>query len=115
SPESSSEGLILRRSPARADSGRRSGAPSGSIVVIVVVVGAKATRLRVDRHFARLPIHGPGHFDISAVAGDGDVRPSVCLQFLQDLLRGHWAVSRNESGRLGLLRVGDRQAGASGE
>jgi hypothetical protein len=73
SPESSGEGLNLRRSPARADSGRRSGAPSGSIVVIVVVVGAKPTRLRVDRHFARLPIHGPGRFDISAVARDDDV------------------------------------------
>ena len=58
---------------ARADSGRRTGAPSGSIVVIVVVVGAKPTRLRVDRHFARLPIHGPGHIDISAVARDDDV------------------------------------------
>jgi hypothetical protein len=58
---------------ARADLGRRTGAPSGSIVVIVVVVGAKPTRLRVDRHFARLPIHGPGHIDISAVARDDDV------------------------------------------
>jgi hypothetical protein len=70
---SSGEGLSLRRSPARADSGRRTGAPSGSIVVIVVVVGAKATRLRVDRHFANLPIPGAGHFDIPAAAGDGDV------------------------------------------
>ena len=69
----SGEGLNLRRSPARADSGRRSGAPSGSIVVIVVVVGAKATRLRVDRHFARLPIHGTRHFEISADARDDDV------------------------------------------
>src|SRR5262245_785713 len=92
----SGEGLHLSRPPARADSGRRSGAPSGSIVVIVIVVGAKATRLRVDRHFARLPIHGPGHFDISAVAGDDDF-------------------SRNESGCLDLLRVGDRQADASGK
>src|SRR5262249_19881049 len=113
SPKSSGEGLNLRRSPARADSGRRTGASSGSIVVIVVVVGAKATRLRVDLHFARLPIHGPGHFDISAVARDDDVRPSVRLQLLQHLLCRHWAVSRNESGCL--WRVGDRQAYASGE
>src|SRR5262245_11074085 len=70
---SSGEGSSLRRSPARADSGRRTSASSGSIVIIVVVVGPKATRLRVDRHFAGLPIHGTGHFDIFAVAGDDDV------------------------------------------
>jgi hypothetical protein len=75
----SGEGLNLRRSPARAESGRRSGAPSGSIVVIVVVVGAKPTRLRVDCHFARLPIHGSGHIDISAVVEMTTFdHPSVC-------------------------------------
>jgi hypothetical protein len=48
------------------------GSPPSSII-IVIVAGAKATRLRVDRHFAGLPIPGSGHFDISAVAGDDDV------------------------------------------
>src|SRR5262245_65543842 len=86
SPKLSGEGLNLRRSPARADSGRRTGASSGSIVVIVVVVGAKATRLRVDRHFARLPIHGRGQFAISAVALGDVVRRFDRVQVLQAIL-----------------------------
>src|SRR5262249_55959695 len=47
------------------------------IIIIIVVGGPKATRLRVDGHFAGLPIQGTGRFDISAVARDDDVRPSV--------------------------------------
>jgi len=63
---------------------------SASIVIVIVVIvgGPKSTRLRVDCHFAGLPIQGSGGFDIFAVARDDDVRPSVGLQFLPYLLGG---------------------------
>jgi len=110
-------GLKMRRIT-RADSGRRSGAPSRSIVVIVVIVvvgGAKATRLRVDRHFARLPIMDPVtsiYLPLREMTTFD--HPSVC-NFCKNLLCGHWAISRNEGGWLGLLRVRDHQVNAPGE
>jgi hypothetical protein len=89
--------------------------PSRSIVIVVIIVGSKATRLRVDSHFAGLPIQGSGRFDVSAVARDDDVRPSIGLQFLADLLCGDGLVARNESGRGRRLRICDHEACGCGE
>src|SRR5262249_19668409 len=86
----------------------------GSIVIVIIVVGAQPTRLRVDRDLARPTVERSGRLDIFAFAGDDDVRPPVGLQLLRHLFGRHRMVSGNENRRRDLLRR-DPQAGGADE
>src|SRR5262249_8226627 len=59
-----------------------------------------------------LPVPGSGHLDVSAVAGDHDIRPSVRLQLLLHLFRSHRAVACNENRSGALLRSRDPAHGS---
>src|SRR5215470_3598460 len=66
------------------------------IIVIIVVVRAEPTSLRVDVHSAGLSVFRASCFQISAVTRDLYVRPALGLQFLSDLIFGHRFIASDE-------------------
>ena len=68
-----------------------------SVVIAVIVAGAKMTGLRIDRDLARGSVQQAAHLEVFALAGDYDVRPPVGFQFRFHLLSVHRMITGNKN------------------
>ena len=65
------------------------------LVIIIIVSGAEPTGLCVHHDLAIFPALGSDRVKIPAIAHDAHILPSVGLQFLTDLIFGHWLITRD--------------------